>query len=146
MGIFQIEPATVGFVEKGEEEYIRSLSLDEKTLFERLFLEDLRLKIDELISYLPKTPTRKSYIEPLSVIDSIGKFVQKHIARLRDLHGTRETLQKELSELGRYKVFMDTVATLLEAARDAPDLDFIGFTIEEPDMLQFIFVYIFLLC
>ena len=135
MGIFQIEPATVGFVEKGEEEYIRSLSLDEKTLFERLFLEDLRLKIDELISYLPKTPTRKSYIEPLSVIDSIGKFVQKHIARLRDLHGTRETLQKELSELGRYKVFMDTVATLLEAARDAPDLDFIGFTIEEPDML-----------
>jgi V/A-type H+-transporting ATPase subunit I len=29
MGIFQIEPATVGFIEKGQEEYIRSLSLDE---------------------------------------------------------------------------------------------------------------------
>jgi V/A-type H+-transporting ATPase subunit I len=135
LGIFQIEPATVGFVEKGQEEYMRSLSLDEKTLFERLFLEELRLKIDELISYLPKTPTRQSYIDPLSVIDSIGKLVQKHLEHLRALHGTGETLQKELSELARYKVFMDTVASLLEAARDAPDLDFIGFTVEEPDML-----------
>ena len=135
MGIFQIEPVTAGFIEKGQEEHIRSLSLDEKTLFERLFLEDLLLKIDELISYLPKKPQRKSYIEPLSVIDSIGKLLEKHLGHLRELDGTRGALQKELADLMRYKTFLDSVASLLETARDAPDLDFIGFTIEEPQML-----------
>jgi V/A-type H+-transporting ATPase subunit I len=135
MGIFQIEPATVGFIEKGQEENVRSLSLDEKTLFERLFLEDLRLKIDELLSSLPKTPTRKSYIDPLSVIDSIGKLIQKHVELVRELCASRESLQKELSELSRYKGFLDAVASLLETSKDTPDLDFIGFTIEEPDML-----------
>jgi V/A-type H+-transporting ATPase subunit I len=135
MGIFQIEPATVGLIEKGQEEHVRSLSLDEKTLFERLFLEDLRLKIDELLSYLPKTPTRKSYFEPLSVIDSIGKIVQTHLEQVRGLCASRESLQKELSELSRYEVFLDAVASLLETSKDVPDLDFIGFTIEEPEML-----------
>jgi V/A-type H+-transporting ATPase subunit I len=53
MGIFQIEPAKVGFVEEGREHDIRSFMPDEKVLEERFFLEDLRQKIDELFSCLP---------------------------------------------------------------------------------------------
>ena len=33
LGIFQIEPSKIGFVEKGMEEELSSFSLDEKTLF-----------------------------------------------------------------------------------------------------------------
>ena len=76
LGIFQIEPATVGFIEEGREEDIRSFLPDEKTMFERLFLENLRQKVVELISSLPKLPVRKSYIEPRTIVDTIAKTVE----------------------------------------------------------------------
>jgi len=59
LGILQIEPSKIGFVEKGMEEELSSFALDEKTLFERLFLEDLKEKIDKLFAFLPKMPVRK---------------------------------------------------------------------------------------
>jgi V/A-type H+-transporting ATPase subunit I len=135
LGIFQIEPAAIGFIEKGFEEQIRSFSLDEKAALERLFLEDLRLKIEELFSYLPKMPARRSYLEPRSIIDSIAKTIPKHISTIKELYDRRKALREERSELDRYTVFLDTLASLLESTKEVPDLDFIGLTIREPAMV-----------
>ena len=56
LGVFQIEPATIGFLEEGHEEDVRAFMLDEKTMFERVFLEGLRTKVVELLSFLPAFP------------------------------------------------------------------------------------------
>ena len=50
LSVFQVDPAFVGFIEKGGEEHVRSFVLDEKTVLERMLLEELRLKIDEFFS------------------------------------------------------------------------------------------------
>ncbi len=135
MGIFQIEPATVGFIEKGCEEYVTSFLPDERSLSEVLFLEDLREKIEEMASYLPALDVRTSYIEPLPIIDTISKTLEKHLGTCRSLHQRREELQKEMGEIKRYGTFLETLSPLLESVKEAPDLDFIGLTIKEPLMV-----------
>jgi len=135
LGVFQIEPATVGFVEEGREEDIRSFIPDDETLRERLFLEGLRQKIDELFSYLAKQPVRTSYIEPRSIIETVAKTIERHIAEAKELSEKREGLRKERTELDQYAVFLGALAPLMETTRETPDLDFIGLTIREPDMV-----------
>ncbi len=136
LGIFQIEPATVGFIEEGREHDIRSFMPDEKVLGERLFLENLRKEIDELFSYLPKHLVRKSYLEPRSIIDTIAKTLERHIANAKALFERRDALQKERTELDRYSVFLTALTSLVQSTHEAPDLDFIGLTIREPEMVD----------
>jgi hypothetical protein len=51
------------FIGEGAEEQVRSALLDEKALAERIFYEDLRGRIDELFSCLPKAEIRASYLD-----------------------------------------------------------------------------------
>jgi V/A-type H+-transporting ATPase subunit I len=134
-GIFQIEPAAVGFIEKADQENIRSFSLDEKTTVERLYLEDLRLKIDELFSFLPVIPVRESYIDPASIAHTIAGTVERHTGQTRELSEQRDALQTERSELERYAIFLGALSMLMDSTHETPDLDFIGLTIKEPEMV-----------
>ncbi len=135
LGVFQIEPAEVGYVEEGHESDVRSYTLDEKTMFERAFLGKLREKVGELLALLPKLPVRNSYLDPRPVIDTIAATVERHITTVTEENGRKEALQKELGELERYSVFLGTLAPLVDSAKDTPDLEFIGLTIREPDMV-----------
>lgn len=136
LGIFQIEPATVGFIEKEWEKDVRSFMLDEKTVFERMFLEDLRQKIELLFAELPALAVRKSYIEPVSILDTVSKTIDRHRESATDLSRQREVLAKERAELGRYSIFLNALASLIETTTETPDLDFIGLTIREPGMVE----------
>jgi len=136
LGIFQIEPAAVGFMEKGLEEGIRTFYPDERTALERLFLQELLLKINEFISLLPKGEVRNSYIEPRSVIDAVAKTIDRHISHARDLHGRMDALQKEQAEMGHYMIFLNALSSLVGSAEETPDLDFIGLTIREHGMVD----------
>jgi len=135
LGIFQIEPASVGFIEKEDEEHIRSFSLDEKTALERVYLEGLRVKIDELFSFVPAVAVRESYIEPATIVDTITNTVERHTTQARELAERGDVLQKERTDLERYAVFLGTLSTLLTSTKETPDLDFIGLTIREPEMV-----------
>jgi V/A-type H+-transporting ATPase subunit I len=135
LGIFQIEPATVGFIEEGHEDDIRSFVLDEKSVFERLFLEGLRTKIGELLSQLPTLQVRNSYLDPRPVIDTVAAIIERHRVLITDKNKRKESLQKEQQELERYAAFLGTLAPLIESVKETPDIDFIGLTIREPDML-----------
>ncbi|HAM51477.1 MAG TPA: ATPase, partial [Nitrospiraceae bacterium] len=135
LGVFQIEPDTVSFIEQRRDEDIRPFLPREETALERIFLEGLRLRIDELITYLPKVAVRKSYFDPRSIIDTVAKTVLRHTARAKALLEKRDDLQKERSELGRYKIFLASLTSLLEHVTEVPDLDFIGLTIKEPEMV-----------
>ncbi len=136
LGIFQIEPSKIGFVEKGHEEELNPFSIDEKTLFERLFLEDLRDKIEKLFSLLPKIPVRTSYLDPRSIIGTITYTVERHIAACRDIEERKETLHRELAEVRRYAAFLTTMESIFRDALTAPDLDVIGLTIKDPQAVE----------
>jgi len=135
LGVFHVEPAMVGFVEEGHEEDIRSYALDEKAMYERAFLGEIRSKINELLSFLPKLPVRSSYLDPRPVIDTVAAIIERHLTTIRELNERNETLRKELAELQRYGVFLRTLAPLIENVKETPDLEFIGLTIREPDMV-----------
>ena len=135
LGLFQVEPDTVGFIAKEEEQSVRSFSLDERTALERVFLEDLRQKIEHLFSFLPSHAVRECYIEPFAIVDTIAGAVERHTDQARDLAERRDALQKERAELDRYAVFLGALASLLESAQETPSLDFIGLTIREPEMV-----------
>lgn len=135
LGIFQIEPATLGFIEKGCEEHVRSFLPEERALSEMIFFEDLRARIGELLLYLPAVEVRTSYIEPLPIIETVSRTIQKHISICKDLYQQRENLTKEVNELSRYTIFLSTLSTLIESAKETPDLDFVGLTIKEPAMV-----------
>ncbi len=135
LGVFQIEPATIGFLEEGHEEDVRAFMLDEKTMFERVFLEGLRAKVVELLSFLPALPVRSSYLDPRPVIDTMPAIVERHTATVKERNERKEELTRELSELERYALFLGTLAPLVESVKETPDLDFIGLTIREPDMV-----------
>lgn len=135
MGLFQIETETVGFIEKAEEEYIETFSLDQKGLSKKLLLEDLRLKIEELFSYLPDIPTRKSYIEPEDVVETLRRLVSGHIKYCEGLKNKKELLQKEASELSRYKIFMEAIEPVISALEKTEEIDFTGLTIKDPESI-----------
>lgn len=136
LGIFQVEPATVGFIEDGQEEDIRSFMPDEKIVLERLFLENLCQKINQLFSFLPNEPVRETYLEPRAIIDTIAKSVERHVALAKDLFENSEALRKEGAELERHSVFLTALASLVHSTKETPDLDFIGLTIREPEMVE----------
>jgi len=136
LGVFQIEPATIGYLEEGHEDDIRAFMPDEKTMFERVFLEELRAKVTELLSALPTMPVRSSYLDPRPVIDTVGAIVERHAAMIKQRNERKEDLKKELTELERYAVFLGTLAPLVGSIKETPDLDFIGLTIREPEMVS----------
>ncbi len=135
-GVFQVEPSSIGFIERADERYIRSFMPDERSLSERLFLEDMRTKIDELFSYLPQISVRISYIEPVSIIDIVARTIDKHITACKDMHQKRNALQNELDEFNRYAAFLDTLESLMEGVGQAPDIDFIGLSIKNRDLVE----------
>lgn len=131
-GMFHLEPEVRGFISKADETLIRSMLPDEKELSERLFLENLSAKINELLSHLPQIEVRTSYIEPLAVIDLIAKSVLRHSEACRGLYDRRDLLRKEFDEFNRYSQFLSTIEGLFKDVERTPDLEFIGLTIKEP--------------
>jgi V/A-type H+-transporting ATPase subunit I len=104
-------------------------------MFERVFLEGLRTKVAALLSILPTLAVRSSYLNPRPVIDTIDVIVERHAATVKERNERKEELSKELVELERYALFLGTLAPLVETVKETPDLDFIGLTIREPDMV-----------
>jgi len=134
-GIFQVDPEAIGYVPPEEEKDFRSFSLDVQTTVERLFLEDLRLKIDGLLASLPALPVRDSYIDPSTIVDTLAAAVERHSLHARELAELRDALQKERADLERYRIFLGALASLVGSTRETPDLDFIGLTIRETEMV-----------
>jgi V/A-type H+-transporting ATPase subunit I len=130
-GSLQINHNSIGFIDKKNKIHLETFIPDKSILTERLFLEDLKAKIDELFSYLPALPIRKSYIEPTAILDTISDGLQRHLLFFRDISKKREPLQKELDELNKYIIFLDAIEPLFDGVKETPDLDFIGLTLRD---------------
>jgi V/A-type H+-transporting ATPase subunit I len=115
---------------------VRPLALDGKTLAERLFLEDLDLKVERLLTLMPQVPTRESYLSPPRALNSIAGVVGKHLETAEARHGREEAVQAELSQVDRHIVFLTTVESLAPKGAAAAGLDFIGVEVRDPAALE----------
>lgn len=138
LGVFQIEHDYRGFLEDVREADIAELAPDEQVIAERLTVEDLGAKIDELTACLPKVPVRESYLSPQAVISSVAVTIEKHRAFCKDLSQKREALRKELVELDRHTMFIETLEALIEGTAETDNLDFIGVTLKHPEAVDHI--------
>jgi V/A-type H+-transporting ATPase subunit I len=135
-GVFQIEPDKVGFIEHGEETHVRSLLLESEGVGERVYLEDLKGRIDEIFSYLPEVSARESYIEPRPIIETVAETAKRHAETCRELFQRREALGKELEGFDYYGKFFETLEGLFGGVEETPNLDFIGVTIKYPEAVE----------
>lgn len=129
MGTLQIDPDAVRFIKEKDDVPLESYVSSRDSMTERFFYEDLKGRIDELLSYLPRLPKRRSRIEPRALLESIHETLQQHLPLCREMHGRRESLQQELRELKRYGGVLDAVEPLVKEIRKTPDVDFIGVTL-----------------
>jgi V/A-type H+-transporting ATPase subunit I len=134
LNVLQIEPETeeLGEGEAGEEK-LRPFLHDERerVLFERLFMDDLSRKIDDLFTYFPRMSVRTSYIQPQSIVGTILYTVEKHLETARALHKRRSSMKTEAAELGHFAEFLNTLDAVFKEAHTRPDFDIIGLTIKD---------------
>jgi V/A-type H+-transporting ATPase subunit I len=134
--VLQIDPDIRQRIDEGVVPEIRPLALDGKTLAERLFLEDLNLKVERLLTLLPKVETRESYLDPSRALNSIASVIGKHLDAAEKRRQRHDELQAELSQLGRYLVFLTTVESLAPKGAEAAGLDYIGVEVRDPAALE----------
>ncbi|MBS0396733.1 MAG: ATPase, partial [Proteobacteria bacterium] len=115
---------------------LRPVAMDARTIAERLFLEDLRLKIERLLGLLPPTGAAGSRLSEPEAIGSIAAVVGGHLAAAEQHAARRATLQAELSQLDRYLLFLSTVESLAPKGSAAAGLEFIGVEVRDPAALE----------
>jgi len=131
-----IDPDIRKRIHEGAELQLRPLALGGEMLAERLFFEDLRLKIERLLAILPEIPARESYLNPPRAITAVATLVGKHISTCEERASRRTELESELAQLNRYLVFLATVESLAPGGREAGGLEFIGIEVRDPAALE----------
>jgi V/A-type H+-transporting ATPase subunit I len=139
LGVFQVEQEMRGFVDKEEEKEFLPVRLDKKTLTERLYLEDLLARIDQLAAFLPKLPLRCSYLEPESVVATVADVIDKHTALCGGLRRRRDALEGEREELLRQTAFLGALEPLFRTAGEGIGLDFIGVSLKSSEAVDHLF-------
>jgi len=79
LGVLQIDASLREPAHEGAAHGIRPLAWDGRTLAERLFLEDLKIKVERLLELLPEAEARESYLSPSRAISSVAALVAKHL-------------------------------------------------------------------
>ena len=136
LGVLQLDATIRERADAGVERGIRPLALDGRTLAERLFLEDLKLKIERLLELLPAVEARESYLSPSRAINSVAALVAKHLEACETRASRREALQAELAGLDRYLVFLSTVQSLAPRDAEQAGLEYIGVEVRDPAALE----------
>jgi len=132
-GTFQPEEAVT---DDGQQALLHAQVPDDRAVAERLFLENLRRQTGEIIALLPALETRESWLDPLTILDTIAATTTRHLATCRELAERHETLRREQEELERYDVLLAAIDRLI-ADRDAhTGLEFIGITLRDPSFVE----------
>lgn len=140
MGVFQMEPEVHGFVPAGGETGVGPLILDKKSLAERVYMEELRRKVDDLLASLPAVPGEEILLAPRAVLADVAAAVEELLPRCRELSLRRDSLHREAEELSRHALFLEPLAPLLGELSVRSDLEFIGVTVREPAVLEEVMV------
>ncbi len=129
-GAFQPEEA--GVAGDGQ----RAQLSDDRTVVQRLFLENMRLQTGEIISLLPPLETRESWLDPLTILDTIAATATRHLTTCRELAKRFETLRRDLDELERYDMLLSAIDRLIEDRDVRSGLEFIGITLRDASFVE----------
>ena len=135
-GVLQIDAKIRERAEARTVQGVRPLALDGKTLAERMFLEDLGIKIERLLQLLPEVEARESYLVPERAANSVAALVGRHLEAAESQARRRESIQVELAALDRYLVFLSTVQSLAPRDAEATGLEYIGVEVRDPAALE----------
>lgn len=131
LGVFQLEAAG-----RDAALPLSSEATDQRTVFERLFLEDLLEKIDQLLARLPDVPLREIYIRPRAAIGTVAYTIEHHLQACRTFKLRKDALLEQRAEIGRYIGFLGTLSSLSAEAHVSPDIEVIGLTLKDQAALE----------
>lgn len=135
-GALQIDADLPGRMEKAAEAGLKPLVLDASTLGERLFYENLALRIDRLLTLLPELPAKETPFNPPKAIDSIAQLIGERIAVCEEKSRRRAALQAEMNQTDRTLAFLNIVESLVPTGAEAAGLDVIAVEVKDRDALD----------
>lgn len=136
LGTFQPEEEGAAVADDRQPALLHAHPPDGRAVEERLFLENLRLQTGEIISLLPALETRESWLNPLTILDTISATAARHLVICRGLAERYETLRREAEELERYEVVMAAIDRLIESRDGQTGLEFIGITLRDASLVE----------
>ncbi len=132
LGVLQLDAEPPGRIADDRvEEELQSLRLDRQTLSRRVFYEELRDRIEELLALLPPAPSREPFLNPANILDSINAVIPAHLSTTRNRRQRLDTVRRESGELARYHEFLAAVTELLPAGASTANLDHIGVEVRD---------------
>jgi len=135
-GVVQIDTAIRERMEDGAESRIKPLALDGRALAERLFYEDLDLKIVRLLALLPEVPESATAVSPPQAISAIASVVGERLPICEERARRREALQAEMNQLDRYSIFLSTVEALVPKGTEEAGLEIVAVEVRDPAALE----------
>jgi V/A-type H+/Na+-transporting ATPase subunit I len=120
----------------GPEASLPAPASDDQVIAQQLFLDNLRQQSSEIITLLPALPIRESWLDPLTLLDTIAATAGKHLATCRQLAAEEEKLRSEEEELGRYDLLLSAIDKLIADQGAATGLEFIGITLHDPTFID----------
>ncbi|PLX92743.1 MAG: ATPase, partial [Desulfuromonas sp.] len=133
--LFQPEVDLHGYLPEASQPAVRSLLPEANELEEKLFLERLLKRVNELIQLLPDTPLRRTFLSNPPLIDALSGLVAKHLQQGRQMRQELENLHRQGEELAGYLHFWQTLEILLPKGHRDSSLRFFGITIRDPSAL-----------
>ncbi len=136
LGVLQIDAEPPDRIAGSQvDDHLKTLKLNREILTSRVYHEELRDRIRELLDLLPSEPSREPYLNPENILDSIRAVIPVHLQQNRERRQRLETLQREGVELARYREFLTAIAELVPAGPGNTSLDHIGVEIKDEQAL-----------
>lgn len=136
LGVLQLDAEPPGRIEAGRVgEELQALHLDREALTRRVYHEELRDKIVQLLELLPAETSREPWLNPANVSHSLTAVVDTHLARTRERGQRLEILHRESRELAHYREFLAAISALLPGEAPTQTLDHIGVEIKDEGAL-----------
>lgn len=135
-GTFQPDENGIAGADAGKRPLLYAPVLDDRAVTERLFLENLRLQTGEIIALLPALESRESWLDPLTILDTIAVTAVRHLETCRNLAERYESLRREEEELERYEVLLAAIDQLIGDRDEHNGLEFIGITLRDATLIE----------
>lgn len=136
MGVLQLEADGAYVNDAALEPLLPQRAAGSQAVSEQLFLENMRRQTGEIIALLPAIEIRESWLDPLTILDTIAATITSHLTTCRQLLERHEQLQRELEELKHYELLLSAIDRLIADREDHKSLEFIGITLRAAALVE----------
>jgi V/A-type H+-transporting ATPase subunit I len=135
-GVLHVEEGPPSGIDGAGRSCLKSLELDSESSDARIRCQELKQQIEALLTYLPQTRKRRSYLNPREAMEAVARLVEDHSARCHDLSTKLAQLHREREELARAEGFLQSLASLVGGSSHETALEFIGLELNDPGAVE----------